>query len=54
MNEDFYKKIVESTPNGYAYHQIILDAENKPIDFVFLDINPAFEKNYGTFERSSD
>ena len=29
--------------NGYAFHEIILDSNEKPIDFVFIDMNTTFE-----------
>ena len=29
---------------GFALHEIILDSENKPIDYKFLDANKSFEK----------
>ncbi len=40
---DFYRKLVDHLPDGLARHEIILDAAGKPIDYVFLDANPAFE-----------
>ena len=33
--------------NGFALHDIICDQEGKPIDYRFLDVNPAFEKLTG-------
>jgi len=41
------ESIFENMINGYAYHQIIIDENNYPIDYVFLDVNPAFEKMTG-------
>ena len=35
--------IIDELPVGYAYHQILCDAQGKPIDYVFLDVNAAFE-----------
>lgn len=32
---------------GYALHEIICDAAGKPVDYRFLDANPAFETNTG-------
>ncbi len=29
---------------GFAYHRIVLDDEGKPIDYIFLELNEAFEK----------
>ena len=33
---------IESLPDAYAYHQLILDSEGNPVDYVFLHINTAF------------
>lgn len=47
MNDNFYKKLMEHSPEGYAYHQIITDGEGKPVDYLFLDANQAFERATG-------
>jgi len=33
--------------NGFAYHKIILNSDGKPIDYIFIEINKAFEKLTG-------
>lgn len=33
--------------NGFALHQIILDDNGTPVNYKYLDINPAFEKIIG-------
>ncbi|MDD3050673.1 MAG: PAS domain S-box protein [Candidatus Cloacimonetes bacterium] len=43
MNDNLYKELLYKAPFGYAYHKIILDEEGKPIDYIFLETNPAFE-----------
>lgn len=47
MNHAFYKKTIEKSPVGYAYHRIICDENENPCDYEFLEINPAFEKHTG-------
>lgn len=42
-----YKDLIEKMPNGFAYHQLITDAEGKGIDYVFLEVNQAFENITG-------
>ena len=37
----------ERMMDGFAYHQIILDKAGKPIDYVFLEVNDAFERMTG-------
>jgi hypothetical protein len=34
--------------NGVAYHRIVVDGSGKPVDYVFLEVNQAFEKNDGS------
>lgn len=43
MTDDFYKRIVEECPIGYAYHKILCNKHGTPIDYQFLTVNPAFE-----------
>jgi PAS domain S-box-containing protein len=47
----FYKSVIDSSPIGYALHQIIFDADSNPCDYEFLEVNPAFER-LATFEES--
>jgi diguanylate cyclase (GGDEF)-like protein/PAS domain S-box-containing protein len=47
MIESFYKQVVEDSPIGYAYHEIICDAQGIAVDYRFLEANPAFEKYTG-------
>ena len=38
--ENLFTKMID----GCALHEIICDENNKPIDYRFLNVNPAFEK----------
>ncbi|MFH1616584.1 MAG: PAS domain S-box protein [Planctomycetota bacterium] len=42
-----YQSLFENMLNGFAYCKILLDDNGRPIDFVYLDINNAFEKLTG-------
>lgn len=42
-NEEKYKLLFQNMNNGFALHEIILDAESQPCDYRFLEINPTFE-----------
>lgn len=42
-----YKLLFESLITGFALHEIILDEQGKPVDYRFLEINPAFETMTG-------
>lgn len=39
-----YRKLFNNRLNGMAYCQVIFDLDGKPIDYVFLEANNAFEK----------
>lgn len=40
---DVYKLLFENMTQGFALHEIILDADQKPVDYRFLSVNKAFE-----------
>lgn len=46
-SEQFYSSVLENMINGFAYHKIITDENNTPIDYEFLDVNIEFEKLTG-------
>ena len=46
-SEKRYQKLFESMSSGFALHEVILDESGKPLDYRFLDVNPAFEKLTG-------
>ncbi len=39
----FFNKMLD----GFAYHKIVIDKMGKPVDYVFLEVNLAFEKLTG-------
>ncbi len=44
---DKYRILLENLPDAFAYHQIITDKQGKPVDYLYLDVNPGFEKMTG-------
>ncbi|MCB4791498.1 MAG: MEDS domain-containing protein [Elusimicrobia bacterium] len=46
-SEEKYRLLFARMLDGFAFHKIILDKDNKPVDYVFLEINSAFEKLTG-------
>ncbi len=42
-----YMDIVRNSLNAIAYHKIIKNKEGKPVDYIFVNVNPAFEKSVG-------
>lgn len=46
-SEKRYRSLFQNMIDGFAYCKMIFDRNNKPIDFVYLEINNAFEKLTG-------
>lgn len=46
-SEEKYRSLFENMINGYAYCKMIFDEKNEPSDFMYLEINEAFEKLTG-------
>ena len=46
-SEKNYRSLFENMTSAFAYHKIIVDEDNKPIDYEFLEANPAFEEFTG-------
>ncbi len=42
-----YRLLIENMMDGFAYHQIVRDSSGTPVDYIFLDVNPAFEAMTG-------
>jgi PAS domain S-box-containing protein len=47
QSEERYRLLFSEMVEGFALHEIVVDDQGKPIDYIFLDINPAFEKLTG-------
>ncbi len=45
--KDSYKLLIENLPDAFANHQIVVDSEGKPVDYIFLEVNQAFERMTG-------
>ena len=39
----FFDKMIDA----FAYHKIVVDKSGKPIDYIFLEVNSAFEQLTG-------
>lgn len=51
MEDSFYKLIMKNSPMAFAYHKILLDESGKPCDYIFLEVNRAFEEITGLKEE---
>ena len=47
MQAHQYEALIANATFGYSYCKIILDSDGKPVDYLFLEVNPAFEKMLG-------
>jgi PAS domain-containing protein len=46
-SEAKYRSLFESMDEGFCILQLTFDEEHKPIDYRFIEINPAFEQQTG-------
>lgn len=46
-NERKFSELFSNMPIGYIHHRIIYDKANHPVDYEFLEANPAFEQLTG-------
>ena len=46
-SEKKYRLLFENMMAGFALHKIVLDAKGKPVDYIFLEVNDAFERLTG-------
>lgn len=51
VKKDSYRLVVENLPDAFAYHQVVQDQEGKPEDYIFLEVNPAFEEMTGLAKK---
>ncbi len=47
VSEEKYRSLFENLINGYAYCRMIYDEKDEPTDFMYLEINAAFEQLTG-------
>ncbi len=46
-SEEKYRLLFQNMIDAYALHEIVLNESGVPVDYVFLELNPAFEKMTG-------
>jgi len=47
QSEKLYRSLFENMLEGFAYCRMLYDAQGTPIDWLYLDVNDAFEKHTG-------
>jgi len=50
-SEEKYRSLFNNMNAGFAYHEVIVDENNKPINYKYIEANPAFEKLTGLKAR---
>ena len=46
-----YRLMFENMVNGFALHEVIYDERGQPVDYRFLEVNPAFEHLTGLSDK---
>ncbi len=46
-SEEKYRRLFTTVSTAWAYHKIVTDNSGKPLDYLFLEVNGAFEKMTG-------
>ncbi|MGM0653287.1 MAG: PAS domain S-box protein, partial [Bacillota bacterium] len=44
---DKYRLLIKNLPDAFAYHKVLTDKDGKPVDYIFLEVNSAFEEMTG-------
>ncbi|MFA5752699.1 MAG: PAS domain S-box protein [Bacteroidales bacterium] len=47
MENSLSNKLLKVSPFAFSHHKIILDENGKPVDYIFLEVNKAFEEMTG-------
>jgi PAS domain S-box-containing protein len=51
-SEAKYRSLFENISNSFALHKIVLDDKGVPVDYIFKEVNQAFEKQTGQDRNS--
>ncbi len=51
-SEEKFRSLITQMEQGLAVHEIVTDENGVPVDYIFLDINPGFEKLTGLKRES--
>jgi PAS domain S-box-containing protein len=46
-SEEKLQSLFSNMSEGFAYHRVVLDARGRPCDYIFLEVNKAFEQLTG-------
>ncbi|GEM_PF-1481850 len=48
ISEEKYRGLFETMDQGFCIIELIFDSDNNPVDYLFMEANPMFEKQAGT------
>jgi PAS domain-containing protein len=43
QEKDKYRLLIKNLPDGLVYCKMVRDSTGKPVDYIFLEVNPSFE-----------
>lgn len=46
-SEKQYRSLFDNMHDSFALHEIVINKENEPVDYTFIEVNDAFEKQTG-------
>lgn len=46
-SEEKYRSLFENMTDSFAFHKIVVNKKGEPIDYIFLEVNDAFERQTG-------
>ncbi|MEI9976394.1 MAG: PAS domain S-box protein [Ignavibacteriota bacterium] len=52
VSELRYRSLFRHMMNGFTYCKMIYDEQNRPVDFVTIEVNESFERLTGPYQRS--
>jgi len=47
LGNDNCRVLIDNLPDAFTYHQVVTNSKGKTVDYIFLDVNQAFEKMTG-------
>ena len=50
VSEERYRNLFNTMDEGFCIIEMVFDAQERPVDYRFLEVNPAFEKQTGLHE----
>ena len=51
QSEERYRSLFANMMNGFSRHRVLFDEDGKPVDYLFLEVNHAFERLTGLREK---